>query len=449
MEISFRKGLFFSLFFLFCLFLICPASSAQSFGLSFTASTATPVVLSKKRHVVPITVRLKGHKRLVSSRRKPVNVSIIIDRSTSMAGGAIERAKESAIMAINMLDREDIVSVVVYDNSATVIVPATKLHDKAEAIKAIRDISVTGMTALFGGVSKGAGELRKFIESGYVNRAVLLSDGQANVGPSSPTELGELGASLAREGISVSTIGLGLNYNEDLMAVLARMSEGNHAFVEHATDLPRIFKHEFGDILNVVAKDVRIDLECALGVRPVRVLGRRAEIRGQKVSLRLNEVYSEQEKDIIIEVEAPEGESGEIKNLAEVRVAHVDALSAVNSDRAEVLRLSYADTSEEVEKRINKDAYVSYQRQLVNDDRDSAIALKDQGKKGEARKVLELSKTKLEGLSSSLGIPQLRELSKEVQEDAEGMGAMGAKWDAKRKAMRVEQNRVNSGQTWK
>ena len=75
----------------------------------------------------------------------------------------------------------------------------------------------------------------------------MLSDGQANVGPSSPTELGDLGASLSKDGITVTTIGLGTGYNEDLMANLAGYSDGNHAFVKDAEDLARVFKYEFGD----------------------------------------------------------------------------------------------------------------------------------------------------------------------------------------------------------
>mgnify|MGYP003380095548 CR=1 FL=1 len=76
----------------------------------------------------------------------------------------------------------------------------------------------SGSTPLFAGVSQGAPELRKFLDKNRVNRVILLSDGQANVGPSSPNELGRLGLSLGKEGIAVTTIGLGLGYNEDLMA---------------------------------------------------------------------------------------------------------------------------------------------------------------------------------------------------------------------------------------
>ena len=80
---------------------------------------------------------------------------------------------------------------------------------------------------------------------------MLLSDGLTNVGPDSPAELGALGASLETKGIAVSTIGLGLGYNEDLMARLAGRSDRNHAFVEHPRDLARVhgvgYRYQPGD----------------------------------------------------------------------------------------------------------------------------------------------------------------------------------------------------------
>lgn len=82
-----------------------------------------------------------------------------------------------------------------------------------------------GGTALYAGVAQGASELREFLDPHRVNRIILLSDGQANKGPSSPSELGNLGAALISEGISVTTIGIGLGYNEDLMTQLAPRSD--------------------------------------------------------------------------------------------------------------------------------------------------------------------------------------------------------------------------------
>ena len=160
--------------------------------------------------------------------RQPVNLSIVLDRSGSMSGERIERAKEAAIEAVSRLAPDDILSLVVYDNNADTLIPARRVGAGREIEAIIRSIRVGGSTALYAGVNQGASELRKNIEDRrYVHRIILLSDGQANQGPSTPDELGRLGAALVKEGISVTTIGVGLGYNEDLMTRLALRSDGN------------------------------------------------------------------------------------------------------------------------------------------------------------------------------------------------------------------------------
>src|SRR5262249_32047712 len=150
------------------------------------------------------------------------------------AGEKINKANEASRMVLDRLDSNDILSVVAYDDTAEVLVPATRVFDKEAIRRRIAAIVPQGSTALFAGVSKGIEEVRKFRDAAHVNRVVLLSDGQANVGPSSPNELGRLGAATAKEGISITTIGLGLGYNEDLMTQLAMRSDGNHGFAESA-----------------------------------------------------------------------------------------------------------------------------------------------------------------------------------------------------------------------
>lgn len=115
---------------------------------------------------------------------------------------------------------------------------------------------------------------KKFLDRNKVNRVILLSDGMANIGPSKPHELAELGRALIKQGIGVSTIGLGLGYNEDLMTQLAGHSDGNHYFVEDADKLSKVFDSELGDIFSVVAQDIDINIICKDGVKPLRILGR-------------------------------------------------------------------------------------------------------------------------------------------------------------------------------
>ena len=107
----------------------------------------------------------------------------------------------------------------------------------------------------------------------------------------------------------MTTIGLGLGYNEDLMARLAQSSEGNHAFAEGAEDLARIFNLEFGDLFAVTAQDIQLEISCAPGVRPIRVLGREALVSGQKITARLGHLAGVQERFDVIWSEASQMDS--------------------------------------------------------------------------------------------------------------------------------------------
>ena len=206
-------------------------------------------------------------------------------------------------MAVNRLLPTDIASVVIFDNRIDVLAPAQPVADPAHFADLIRQVGARGSTAIHGGVLAGAAEVAKNRDPRRLNRVVLLSDGQANVGPSRPEEFAALGRLLLSQGISVSTIGLGLGYNEDLMLQLARASDGNHAFAREPTDLVQIFNKEFDDVLGSCAQTVSVDIELKAGIKPVRALSRDGTIEGQRASFTLSQVYAATEHYVLLEVE--------------------------------------------------------------------------------------------------------------------------------------------------
>ncbi|MCC6699262.1 MAG: VWA domain-containing protein, partial [Candidatus Hydrogenedentes bacterium] len=236
--------------------ILLASGSALAAQARLDANLATPVLLEGGKQTAYLRVALTGQPLPSAEKRTPVNVAIVVDRSGSMQGEKIYAAREAAKMAVDRLRPDDIVSIVAYQSTVEVLLPATRASDTASIHQAIDRITANGSTALFAGVSKGAGEVRKFLDKTRVNRIILLSDGLANVGPSSPGELEDLGRSLGSEGIAVTTLGLGLDYNEDLMTRLAQRSDGNHMFVENTTDLAKAYSIEFGDVMSVVAQDV-------------------------------------------------------------------------------------------------------------------------------------------------------------------------------------------------
>src|ERR1019366_3487769 len=117
-------------------------------------------------------------------------------------------------------------------------------------------------TALYAGVQLGETQIQSHLSSRRINRVILLSDGLANVGPSSSGQLRQLGGELSERGISVTTIGVGDDYNEDLMAGLAEASDANYYYVNDTEKLPEILAKELGGMLSVTAREVRIEIIC-------------------------------------------------------------------------------------------------------------------------------------------------------------------------------------------
>lgn len=422
-------------------------AAADEIGLS--VETSHPLVQPDRERTLYLRVGLTGFKLSSAAERPPVNVAIVLDRSGSMQGQKLEHAKRAAIEALEMLGPRDIVSVIVYDHTVRVLVPATKLTDKPAVARAIQSIDAGGNTALFAGVAKGALEVRKFLEANQVNRVILLSDGQANVGPSTPSELGDLGGSLIKEGVSVSTLGLGLGYNEDLMRALARRSDGNHAFIEDPRDLARVFRYEFGDATSVVAQRVRVRIRCREGLSPVRVLGREATITGPTVAVSLNQLYSQQEKYVLLEVRLPAGAAGRSRRVAEVSVTYDNMVTKSEDRLAATTSVRYVDAAAEAAEAENKKVMINVVEQLGAERNRLAIALRDEGKMEEAAEAFERNEAYFRDNAERYDSKKLKVIHKRqmrIKRDAASGDSMD--WSRSRKEALDMEQEVEAQQAW-
>lgn len=378
-----------------------------------SADLAHPRILAGRKMTTYLKVGLTGFDMEAAARRAPVNVAIVIDKSGSMQGEKIRHARDAARQALDRLGPGDTVSVVAFSDKVEVVAPASSLAER-EAVKAAIDrIQAGGSTALFAGVSKGSEELRKNKQPDRVNRIVLLSDGIANVGPSSPQDLGRLGAALSKEGMTVTTLGLGLDYNEDLMTELALRSDGNHAFIKNSDELAGIFQREFGDILSVVAQRIEIRIRCAQGVRPVRVLGREADIRGQEVTVAMNQLYAKQEKYVLLEVEIPEGAAETDAPVAEVQLSCINAISKSEdkiTSHAVARRVSDAAL---VTASTNKAVLVDVARFIGSEKEALAVKLNDEGRHEEAIKAYSAAAMWCTQQGKLLGAEELEKMGKD------------------------------------
>jgi len=360
--------------------------------------------------------------------RAPVNLSIVLDRSSSMQGAAIQHAREAAIEALRRLGPNDVFSLVTYDSTIETLIPAGRLRDIQEAEQIIRNITPRGMTALFGGVSQGAAELRKHLDvdgAPRIHRMILLSDGRANVGPSSPADLGRLGHSLAKEGIAVTTVGLGNSYNEELMTQLARQSDGNTYYVEHSQDLARIFSEELGDVLSVAARGVFVTFECPPGVRPLRSLGRDARIHGQNVELSLNQLYGGQERYLLLEVELPATPANVNLPVLNAMIRYENVLSNAEERQTASVSAQFSETEQEVRRSVNP---VVLQELLIFQAAEAkvqAVELYERGERDQADELLRTNSLQLEQAGAAYNLPGLNAEAVNIQQHNSSLRSRG------------------------
>jgi Ca-activated chloride channel family protein len=362
-----------------------------------------------------------------------------------MSGQKIEKAKEAAIEALRRLGPGDLFSLVVYDHTVDTVIPAQSAGNSEWIESRIRNIYPGGNTALFGGVSQGASEIRKHLDSRYVHRIILLSDGLANVGPSTPEDLGRLGAALIKEGISVTTIGVGTDYNEDLMTRLSQNSDGNSYFVESSRDLPRIFTAELGDVLNVVAKQVNVHIICPNGVKPVRIIGRDGRIKNGTVELSLNQLYGGQEKYALVEVRVPAGKSGKDMDIARARVTYENPFTQEKETSAGSAKATFSMDQSAVEASANVDV----QRELFLNQKaeaeETAIEYFDAGNAPAAIGALKKSAQDLKERGEALQDEVLLEEAGKMEQQAEILEQEGMS-KTRRKEMRTDSFQLKNQQ---
>jgi Ca-activated chloride channel family protein len=190
-----------------------------------------------------------------------------------MAGrNKIDFARQAAAFAVQQLLPTDRVSVTIFDGEVDTIVPNAPAEDKGRVVDLIQRVQPRGSTALHGGWKEGARQVGEHLLPGAVNRVLLLSDGQANEGETNPERIADDVKRLTAEGVSTTALGLGDDYNEDLLEAMAQAGDGNYYYIESPAQLADVFQTELRGLMATVGKRVSLGLESQHGVAVGEVL---------------------------------------------------------------------------------------------------------------------------------------------------------------------------------
>lgn len=194
----------------------------------------------------------------------PLNVCIVIDRSTSMTGEKMDVVKSTAIQILRNLRQQDILSVVTFSDRAEVIIPAAYHQDRTRLEARIQMIQPGGGTEIFQGLEAAAKEVVQSLDSKRLSHIILLTDGQTY---GDEKECLELASKLGEQGVGISAMGIGREWNDVFLDVLATRTGGSSAYIAEPQDIKKLLLEKFNALAHVYAEEVTLALETVEGTQ--------------------------------------------------------------------------------------------------------------------------------------------------------------------------------------
>ncbi|CAM3951352.1 VWA domain-containing protein [Corallococcus sp. ZKHCc1 1396] len=369
-----------------------------------TGATGSILVKSRLAHpYLPVgasetyvTVDLTGME-VAGAKRSPVNLAVVIDRSGSMSGYKLQQAKQAARHLVTLLREEDRLAIVHYGSDVKSLpsLPATPANRErmAQFIDGIWDDGGTNISA---GLSVGRTQLASAMGGrASVHRLILMSDGQPTEGVSDEEGLKNVVREIRAAGITVSSIGVGTDFNEDLMQAFAEYGAGAYGFLEDASQLSNLFQRDLQQATTAVARNVELSFELPPGTTLGEVLGYRAHQAGNTVRVAMPDFSAGQVERVVVRLNVTAPTAGQSVQVAGLKLTYTDLIARHNVEDQSRLTAMATNVQEEVVQRQDKEATVYAARARGAQNLQKAAEAMSQGKKDEARSYLKMNQSLL------------------------------------------------------
>jgi Ca-activated chloride channel homolog len=338
------------------------------------------ILLGAREQRLAVSITSPDHGVGLTVGRPVLALAIVIDRSSSMRGAPMENARAAARSVLRQLDGRDEFAIVAYSSGAETVVPmqpATEAN-KTAARAAIETINDEGGTCISCGLETGAYEVTHSRVRNGVRRILLISDGQANAGTSDRDELAALAAAKAADGVSVSTVGVGLDFDENTMRRLAEVGRGYYHFVEDTVALSALFLRELETLSRTHASNVLLTIDPGSGVQLEEVYGY-PMTRGSNggIAVPVADIHAGETRRVVVRAMVPAASTGPLtiskielqwRSVSDgvARVARTVAKGNVVDDPGEVAASIDPVTVHAVERALSaralEDAAIAYDR---------------------------------------------------------------------------------------
>ncbi len=299
------------------------AASVQAITLECVPGNSHAMAAQNTREHVLVKMTASG---MAMGARMPVNLCLILDRSGSMEGPPIEFMKQACYYVVDLLEPNDVLSVVAFEETAQVIMPARRVVNKALIKEHISRIDVGNTTNLYDGIAAGASQIASVASPGYVNRALLFTDGEPTAGNKDFNSIVGQVAEQKSRGVTVTALGFGGEYNEELLAAIAKRSGGNYYYITRPDLIPEIFRKELETLMMIVARNVRMRAQLSRWVQVRQIYGKLPTFGHRSAEVTLSDMERSETRTALIEL-GFEPRPGGTYRVLKVEVTYDDSIS--------------------------------------------------------------------------------------------------------------------------
>jgi Ca-activated chloride channel family protein len=261
--------------------------------------------------------------------RPPMDVALVVDTSGSMAGSKIESARATAAALVRNMKDGDIVALDAFSDDARTLVPPTRLdtQTRAEILRQIALLVPRGSTNMFSGLTLAESQMAAAPSSHGLRRVVVISDGIANVGPSSPDMLGSIAERGLRFRAQITSFGVGTDYDERTLNALSMRSNGRLYHIGEPREMASVLRNELALLDATVASDSFVEITPAPGVQVLGADGLHTEMHDGAMRIPLGALHAGQHREALVRVRIsdPAAFEGHARSLASVRLRFRDA----------------------------------------------------------------------------------------------------------------------------
>lgn len=243
-------------------------------ALCINAAYGVAPTLDTDRSAVFVQMGLSSGINQDSFVRQPLDLAVVVDRSGSMMGEKIRAVRTAMGKLIDQLNEGDRLSIVLFDDRVSILVPSTAVTDKVALKAKVAEIVERGATNMEAGLAAGYEQLSERAGTpGVSSRVMLFTDAQTNTGEVKASTFVSLTNQNAAKGIGLTVFGVGTDLNQDLVLSITQLKGGNYFFLADTNRVATVFDKDFDYLVTPLAYDLRFHLEPSAGFRVAQVYG--------------------------------------------------------------------------------------------------------------------------------------------------------------------------------